>query len=75
MTEVDRISGYAASVLSFSGRSLVRLVQPPSHSRRAEAARRLAFHWLLIVAIGGAAIVALMYGLDEREIGNDAAPR
>jgi undecaprenyl-diphosphatase len=69
MTEVDRISGYAASVLSFSGRSLVRLVQPPSHSRRAEAARRLAFHWLLIVAIGGAAIVALMYGLDEREIG------
>jgi membrane-associated phospholipid phosphatase len=55
--------------VSFAGQSLVRLVQRPSHSRRADAARRLALHWLLIVAIGGSAIVALMYGLDAREIG------
>ncbi len=60
---------YAALALSFAGQSFVRLVRPPSHSRRAEAARRLAFHWLLIVTIGALAIVALMYGLDEREIG------
>lgn len=62
-------AGYASSVVSFAGQSLVRLVQRPSHSRRADAARRLALHWLLIVAIGGGAIVALMYGLDAREIG------
>jgi undecaprenyl-diphosphatase len=60
---------YASSVLSFAGQSLVRLVRSPSHSRRAEAARRLAFHWLLMVAIGAVVVVALMYGLDAREIG------
>jgi undecaprenyl-diphosphatase len=71
MSEADgrHASGYASSVLSFAGHSLGRLVLPPSHSRRAEAARRLAVHWLLIVAIGAIAVVALMYGLDVREIG------
>jgi membrane-associated phospholipid phosphatase len=49
--------------------SLVQLVRPPSHSRRAEAARRLARRSLLITAIAGAAIIALMYGLDRTEIG------
>jgi membrane-associated phospholipid phosphatase len=60
---------YAADVLSFTRQSFARLVRPPSHSRRAEAARRLAFHWLPIATIGALAVVALMYGLDEREIG------
>jgi len=60
---------YASEVLSFAGQSISRLVRPPSHSRRAEAARRLALHWLVIVVIGALGIVALMYGLDEREIG------
>jgi undecaprenyl-diphosphatase len=60
---------YASSVVSFAGQSLVRLVRSPSHSRRAEAARRLALHWLLMVAIGAVVIVVLMYGLDAREIG------
>ena len=50
-------------------RSSAQLVRPPSHSRRAEAARRLARHALLTTAIVGAAIIALMYGLDAREIG------
>ena len=49
--------------------SLAQLVRPPSHSRRAEAARRLARHALLITAIVGAAVVALMYGVDAWEIG------
>ena len=49
--------------------SVTQLVRPPSHSRRAEAARRLARHTLLITTIVGAAIIALMYGLDAREIG------
>jgi len=49
--------------------SLTQLVRPPSHSRRAEAARRSARHVLLLIAILGAAIVALMYALDVAEIG------
>jgi undecaprenyl-diphosphatase len=49
--------------------SLGQLARPPSHSRRAEAARRQARLGLLIVAMLGIAIVALMYGLDAWEIG------
>ena len=49
--------------------SLSQLVRPPSHSRRAEAARRSARHVLLLATILGAAIVALMYVLDATEIG------
>jgi membrane-associated phospholipid phosphatase len=48
--------------------SLSQVVRPPSHSRRAEAARRLARHALLFTAIGGVTIIALMYLLDAREI-------
>jgi undecaprenyl-diphosphatase len=49
--------------------SLAQLVRPPSHSRRAEAARRSARHVLWLTAILGAAIIVLMYLLDAREIG------
>src|SRR6266849_6210434 len=45
-----------------------QLVRSPSHSRRAEAARRSARHGLLLTTIVGAAIIALMYALDAREI-------
>jgi membrane-associated phospholipid phosphatase len=45
-----------------------RLVRPPSHSRRAEAARRLR-DGLLLVATLGAVIIALMIALDVTEIG------
>jgi membrane-associated phospholipid phosphatase len=48
--------------------SLTQLVRPPSHSRRAEAARRLARHAVLFTAVGGVMIIALMYALDAREI-------
>ena len=49
--------------------SATQLVRAPSHSRRGAAARRLARHTLLAVAIGGALIVALMVAFDATEIG------
>jgi membrane-associated phospholipid phosphatase len=45
-----------------------QLVRSPSHSRRAEAARRSARHGMLLAATVGAVIIALMYALDAREI-------
>jgi len=60
---------YLASLSTLVRSSFVQLVRAPSHSRRAEAARRLARHTLLITAMAGAAIIVLMYGLDAREIG------
>jgi membrane-associated phospholipid phosphatase len=48
--------------------SLTQLVRPPSHSRRAEAARRSARHIVLLTATGAAVIIALMYALDVTEI-------
>lgn len=62
-------SNYFSQVFVLVRRSAVQLVRPPSHSRRAEAARRLARHSLLITAVLGAAIIALMYAVDAREIG------
>jgi membrane-associated phospholipid phosphatase len=49
-------------------RSSAQLVRAPSHSRRAEAARRSARHLLLLTAMIGAAIIALMYVVDAPEI-------
>ena len=49
-------------------RSVAQLVRAPSHSRRAEAARRSARHGLLLSALTGAAIIALMYVVDVPEI-------
>jgi undecaprenyl-diphosphatase len=68
-------AGFGGSSNYFSGlfavvlTSLAQLVRPPSHSRRAEAARRSARHALLLTATLGAVIIALMYALDAREIG------
>jgi len=62
-------SNYVSRLLGLVLISLTQLVRPPSHSRRAEAARRSARHVLLLIAILGAAIVALMYALDVAEIG------
>ena len=49
--------------------SLAQLVRTPSHSRRAEAARRASRHVLWLSTGLGAAIIALMYALDAWEIG------
>jgi membrane-associated phospholipid phosphatase len=62
-------SNYAVQVCSFAWLSLAQLVHSPSHSRRAEAARRWARHSLWLSASIGAAIIVLMYALDATEIG------
>ena len=61
-------SNYFPQLFALLRRSAKQLVRPPSHSRRAEAARRLARHTLLATAVVGAAIIALMFVLDAREI-------
>jgi undecaprenyl-diphosphatase len=60
---------YAAEVCALAARSLAQLVRSPSHSRRAEAARRWARQSLLLSAGIGIAIIGLMYLLDATEIG------
>jgi membrane-associated phospholipid phosphatase len=62
-------SNYFSQLLALARGSVTQLVRAPSHSRRAEAARRSARHVLLLAATVGAAIIALMYALDAREIG------
>src|SRR5258707_10971138 len=60
-------SNYFSQVFILVRTSATQLVRRPSHSRRAEAARRSARHVLLLAAILGAAIIALMYALDRSE--------
>ena len=62
-------STYLSRFIAVVLMSLTQLVRPPSHSRRAVAARRSARHVLLLTASAGAVIIALMYVLDAREIG------
>jgi membrane-associated phospholipid phosphatase len=59
---------YLSGLLALVRRSTLQLVRPPSHSRRSEAARRLARHSLSITAIVGALVIVLMVGLDAQEI-------
>jgi membrane-associated phospholipid phosphatase len=66
---IGESSNYFSRFFAMVWLSLAQLARPPSHSRRAEAARRSARH-ILLLAIGfGAVIIALMYVLDAREIG------
>jgi membrane-associated phospholipid phosphatase len=62
-------SNYLGRLFALVGRSASQMVRPPSHSRHAQAARRLARHSLLITAVLGILIIGLMYVLDAREIG------
>jgi membrane-associated phospholipid phosphatase len=62
-------ANYFVQLGSFAWLSLAQLVHAPSHSRRAEAARRWARHSLFLTAGIGAAIIVLMYMLDATEIG------
>jgi membrane-associated phospholipid phosphatase len=66
---IGESSNYLSRFFALIRQSAAQLVRPPSHSRRAEAARRSARHVLWLTAILGAAIIALMYALDVREIG------
>src|SRR5882672_650005 len=62
-------SNYFSQLFILVRTSATQLVRRPSHSRRAEAARRSARHVLLLATILGGAIVVLMYVLDTTEIG------
>jgi membrane-associated phospholipid phosphatase len=59
---------YLSRLLTLGSLSLAQLVRAPSHSRRAEAARRAARHVLLLAVVIGIAIITLMYVLDAWEI-------
>ena len=66
---IGESSNYLVRFFALVRLSLAQLVRPPSHSRRAEAARRSARHVLLLTTGLSAVIIALMYALDAREIG------
>jgi len=59
---------YPAQLLIVAGRALAQLVRSPSHSRRAEAARKLARHSLWLSAAGAATVIVLMLAFDRTEI-------
>jgi membrane-associated phospholipid phosphatase len=67
-TAVGDPGNYAARFVRLAWLSLVQLVRSPSHSRRAEAARRAARHVLWLSAGLGATVIVLMYVLDPWEI-------
>jgi membrane-associated phospholipid phosphatase len=68
-TAIAESRNYFSRFLMLAWLSLAQLVRTPSHSRRAEAARRAARHALLLSAGLGAAVIALMFALDAWEIG------
>jgi undecaprenyl-diphosphatase len=61
-------SNYFSQLFAVVLISLTQLVRPPSHARRAEAARRLARRVLLLTALVAAVIIALMVAVDVPEI-------
>lgn len=67
-TQAEPRPGYPAQLLAVSGRALTQLVRSPSHSRRAEAARKLARHSLWLSVAGAALIIVLMAAFDRTEI-------
>ena len=68
-TGIAESRNYFSRFLLLAWLSLAQLVRSPSHSRRADAARRAARHALLLSAGLGVAIIALMFVLDAWEIG------
>jgi undecaprenyl-diphosphatase len=60
---------YVPQVASLAWNGVAQIFRAPTHSRRADARRRLARHWLWVVTIGGVAIIALMFVIDAPEIG------
>lgn len=57
--------GYPAQLLAVSWQGLAQLVRSPSHSRRAEAARKLARHSLWLSMAAAALVIVLMVGFDQ----------
>jgi len=67
-TNIAPRAGYPAQLLAVSWHALAQLVRTPSHSRRAEAARKLARHSLWLSVAGAALVIALMLAFDQTEI-------
>ncbi|WGD48678.1 phosphatase PAP2 family protein [Bradyrhizobium sp. CB1650] len=67
-TDIAPRASYPAQLAAVSWHALAQLVRAPSHSRRAEAARKLARHSLWLSAAGAAVIIALMVAFDSTEI-------
>jgi undecaprenyl-diphosphatase len=61
--------GYVAELSHLMAQSAGALIRSPSHSRRAEARRRLARHSLMLAASLSALIIILMFAFDATEIG------
>ena len=61
-------ASYPAQLLSVTTGALAQLVRAPSHSRRAAAARKLAWHSLWLSAAGATLVIVLMVAFDQTEI-------
>ncbi|MBY0380712.1 MAG: phosphatase PAP2 family protein [Xanthobacteraceae bacterium] len=59
---------YIATIASLARQGTGAIFRPPTHSRRADARRRLARHWLWSLTIGATAVIALMILVDAPEI-------
>jgi undecaprenyl-diphosphatase len=64
-----RSEGYAPQLSALMAQSTGALLRSPSHSRRAEARRRLARHALWLVTGLSAVVIVLMFVFDATEIG------
>lgn len=64
-----KFSNYFSRFYVLVRRSAAQLAHPPSHLRRAEAARRLGRRSLAMAALVCGTVFALMYGFDAMEIG------
>jgi membrane-associated phospholipid phosphatase len=67
-TTIAPRASYSAQLFAGAGHALTQLVRAPSHSRRAEAARKLARHSLWLSAAGAALVIVLMVAFDQTEI-------
>jgi membrane-associated phospholipid phosphatase len=67
-TDIAPRASYPTQLLAVSGRALAQLARTPSHSRRSEAARKLARHSLWLSVTGAVVVIALMLAFDQTEI-------
>ena len=59
---------YFVQLTALARLSVVQLVRAPVHARRAAATQRLVRHALLLVGVGGALVIVLMFSFDALEI-------
>jgi membrane-associated phospholipid phosphatase len=62
-------ANYFVRLATLTLSSSAQLLRPVSHPQSAEAARKLRYQTLLLIALGAVAVVALMFGFDATEIG------